>query len=436
MSNQPSHKLTRQNLLDHFHQGSKRPEDRQIGIEWEKLGVYRQNAQAICYSGDRGVEKIFGELISKFGWVPTFSNNKPIALHRDGGSITLEPGGQIELSGQQARSLKENANELRAHLEEIREISTALGIAWLGIGAQPVSVAEEIEWVPKERYRIMRESLQEKGELTYRMMKETASVQVSLDYTSEKDALLKLKLSLFLSPFLIAMFANSPLEKGRFSGFMSRRAYIWSKTAPERTGMLWDLIEHGKSFEDYLDYALRVPMLFIQRRGEWIRVTGTDFKTYLEQGYQGERATEEDWELHLSGIFTESRLKNYLEIRSIDCQKNLMGLSAAAFIKGIFYHEPSLQKAWGLLSRFSQSDLADLQKNASLYGVKAKIGNVPALPICRELFRLAEEGLPAEERLYLFSLRTYLELGICPAELVLSCFDGQKGILDCAAIEG
>ncbi len=428
--------LSRQDLLRYFSEGSKKRSDFQVGVEWEKIGVYRDTGKAIPYSGDRGVAAIFKNLIDKHGWEPSTTHPPVIALKKGNGSITLEPGGQIELSGQKAYCLEENARELYLHLEEIRMISESLGIAWLGIGAQPYSVAEDIEWVPKERYKIMRESLKDTGALTFSMMKETASVQVSVDYENEADAVLKLKLAMGLSPFLIAMFANSPLRAGQSSGYLSRRAHIWENTAPERTGILWDRLDPERGFQDYLDYALDVPMLFLQREERWIFARNLNFRQFMDNGYQGLEATLDDWQLHLSGIFTEARLKNYIEVRSIDCQKTPMGLAAVALIKGLFYHDGAKEAAYKILSVYSENELNRLHLDAAISGLRALLpSGKPIQSACLELLELAEQGL-GEEKKYLAPLRSNMALGITPAELILSCFDAHKPILSCAAIEG
>ncbi len=428
--------LTLQDLADYFTRGIKKPDDLYVGVEWEKIGVYRESGKAIGYSGANGVAAIFDGLIARYGWRPDPDKRPVIALKKGSHSITLEPGGQIELSGQKARRLDENAGELYRHLEEIKSVSDPLGIAWLGLGAQPFSIAEEIEWVPKQRYKIMRESLDGRGALTFSMMKETASVQMSLDFTSEEDAIEKLKLGMGLSPFLVAMFANSPLKKGQHSGFLSRRANIWEHTAPERSGILWDRLDPEEGFRGYLDYALKVPMLFVLRDGEWLPVRGIDFEEYLKNGYEGLEPTLDDWQLHLSGIFTEARLKHVVEIRSVDCQKTPLGLAAVALIKGIFYHEPASKNAMRLLSKFSETDLKRLHSDASILGMNAQLPKGGTmLARCRELLEMAEEGLGDEKR-YLEPLRANLEIGTTPAELILACFDAHKPLLSCTAIEG
>ena len=437
--------LTLDNLKDYFLRGSKAPGDLKIGVEWEKIGVYKDNGCAIAYSGERGVEQIFRLLVKKNGWQPVYSNSHIIALKKNEARITLEPGGQIELSGQKASRLRENFAELDCHLNEIRGVSDELGIAWLGIGAQPFSIASEIEWVPKERYAIMRESLKDKVSLTYSMMKETASIQISLDYTSERDAVEKLRLAMGLSPILSAMFANSPLVEGRPSGFFSRRAHIWLHTAPERTGIIEKVFNGNFNFENYIEYALHVPMLFIVRGERMIAVRGINFKEFMKNGFQGNLATETDWGIHLSTIFTEARLKQYLEIRCVDCQKTEFAFSAPALIKGIFYDPVSRQKAWKLVTGVPIGERKRLALETPKSGLAVKFKDKELWDTAAKLIQYAEEGLgriDREEVRYLQPIKHLIvKKRTVPAEILLQCFsksltekEKSERLISCAAI--
>ena len=413
-------------LKDYFISGCKKPDELTLGVEWEKLGVYRDSGAAIPYSGPRGVEAVLRALAREYRWQPVFSKKHIIALQKPGRSITLEPGGQIELSGQNAPRLEQNAQELYSHLEEIKAVSEDLGIAWLALGAQPFSIHEGIEWVPKERYAIMRESLKDKGTRTYSMMKESAAVQVSLDYTHEADAVQKFRLAMALSPILTAVFANSPFEEGRVTEFLSRRAHIWARTDPDRTGILWQVFDAGFRLDDYVEYALSVPCLFIQRSDRWIRIAKPmTFRDYLDNGFESYQATESDWELHLSSIFTEARFKKYIEIRSIDCQKPALGLAAAAFLKGLFYHDASREAAWRLLAPYSISDRKKLKMTAPKTGLQSLLGNQAVGSVASKLLQLAKEGLK-EEAAYLGPLEELLEQGASPAERLLARLRNAK----------
>lgn len=431
--------LEKSMLCDYFVDGIKTADDLQIGIEWEKIGVYRDSGRAIRYSGDRGVEAIFGELIRRFAWEPIYSAGTVIALKKNESSITLEPGGQIELSGRKAASLGDNAREIFCHLSEIRAVSEKLGIVWLGLGLQPVSALDDIEWVPKKRYDIMRRRLP--GALTHRMMKQTASIQISLDYVGEDDAVQKLRLAMALAPVFTAIFADSPVSGGVLNGFQSERAHIWSETAPERTGLISRVFDEKFGFRDYVDYALDVPMIFIVRQGEWIAVDGMTFGDFLKKGFRHYQATLADWDLHLTTIFTDVRLKKYIEIRSMDCQKTELGLAAAALVKGLFYSAEALSEAWKLVADASAEERLALAADVARKGLAAPWKGKDLLPVARRLAELAEEGLnrfvvrdgAAEgEAKFLKPLKALLAQGKNPAQILIEKIGpdlpGQAGI--------
>lgn len=434
--------LSGQALKEYFLSGCKAESDLQIGVEWEKIGVFRDTGKAIPYQGPRSVKTILELLCRRFGWTPVYSqDHEPIALKKGLSSITLEPGGQIELSGKKALCLHENADELYEHLAQIREVSEPLGITWLGIGAQPFSHHEEIEWVPKERYGIMRKSLEGHGALTYAMMKETASVQISLDYTSEADAVEKFRLSMALAPVLTALFANSPLERGERSSYLSRRAHIWTQTDPARTGVIWDAFDASFDLEAYTSYALQVPALFVQRNGEWLALPRTPFGEFIKKGWNGLSAEAQDWDLHLTSLFTEARLKKYIEIRSVDCQTTALGLSAVAFIKGIFYDAPARKAAWDLLKDWSVAERKELQKRAPVDALGTRCRNETLLEKAKALVGISEKGLVAEERFFLTPLKELLGTGRCPAQRLLECYSSAstiearvKQVIRCAAV--
>lgn len=419
--------LDREALRRYFLQGCKAPNDLKIGVEWEKIGVYRDTGQAIRYSGPRGVKALFRALEARYGWKQVLSGGKPIALTKGNASITLEPGGQIELSGQKASSLSQNAFELFSHLRQIQNVSEPLGIAWLGTGVQPISRAKDIEWVPKKRYSIMRLEMAKSGTLSHRMMKETASIQVSLDYTSEKDAGRKLRLATALSPFIGALFANSPVSGGRLNGFYSERSHIWRHTAPERSGFVAAVLKPRFSFEDYVEFALQVPMFFIIRRGRWIPMKGRLFEDFMKKGAGKHTATLEDWVLHLTTIFTECRLKTYIEIRSADCQKMVLGLSVPALIKGIFYDKISLEKTERLVEGFTATELNNLLKSTPKEGLKAKWRGKSILPTAQQIVQLAHAGLTRlGEKKYLEPLEKLALKGLTPSDEVRRNFNRKK----------
>jgi glutamate--cysteine ligase len=408
-----------ESLKDYFIQGFKKPDNLQIGVEWEKIGVYRENGRAIPYFGPRGVEAIFKMLVKKYGWTPIFSNTHVIALAKDDdSSITLEPGGQIELSGKKAALLEDNAKELHAHLKEIKAVSEPLGIVWLGLGVQPVSALEEIEWVPKERYRLMREKLKNQGTQSHAMMKQTASIQVSLDFTDHSDATEKLRLAMGLAPVLGALFSNSPVLEGKMSGFWSKRSDIWLQTDPARTGIIEKVFEPDFTLDDYIDYALNVPLLFIVRQGQWLDPGDMTFGQFLKNGWGHYRPTIEDWKLHLTTIFTQARLKEYLEIRCIDCQAPALGLAACALIKALFYSPSARKKAWELVKDWPVKDRKQLAREAPRQGLQTKIRGKTLRQLAGNLLSLAKEASLKIEEKYLAPLEAVLKNGKTPAEML------------------
>lgn len=404
-------------LADSFREGCKSERERMVGVEWEKVGVYRDTGRAIPYEGPRGVEAILRELERSHGWRPTLSDGRPVALEKNGTQITLEPGGQIELSGKKAACLEENGRELYSHLCVIKKVSDPLGIVWLGLGAQPVSAADEIEWVPKPRYEVMRELLP--GKRAHDMMKRTASIQISIDFTSEADAAEKLALALRLAPVFSAMYANSFFSNGAPNGFQSERAEIWRDVDPSRAGLIARALEPGFGFRDYVEYALDVPLLFLQRDGRWVRVGGISFRDFMKRGFEGLRPAWADWELHLTSIFTEARLKTYLEIRSFDCQETALGLSVPALVKGIFYDAAATRGAAALVNRIDAKEWSRLRADVPRRALATKFGSATFLEIARELARLAEEGLASRgcpnEAKFLDPLKTLLRKGRSPA---------------------
>ena len=298
-------------LEAYFHDAGKPRERWRVGTEYEKVGIYRDTGQAIPYFGKRGVDFILRELIERFGWEPEEQDGNIIALTRDKAQITLEPGGQIELSGEPCESIHCTYAEFDQHIRELLEVTEPLGIVFLGLGMQPVSRLEQIEWVPKQRYRIMAPYMLKVGKLGQRMMKQTATVQANIDYSDEKDAMAKFRTGMGLAPVLIAMFANSPICDGQLNGYRSFREHIWTDTDRNRSGLLKFAFAPEVSFAHYVEYALDVPMYFIVRNKNYIDMTAVTFRQFLTSGYNGERATIEDWNDHLTTLFPETRIKRY-----------------------------------------------------------------------------------------------------------------------------
>jgi len=423
--------------LERFFRDACKPAERwRVGMEFEKLGVHPEWGTAIPFSGPDGVESLLLALGDRFGWSPLREGARVIGLERGESRITLEPGAQLELSGAPHASLHQLAEEIDGHLGELREATDPARIAWIGCGCQPVSVWDEIELLPKQRYRIMNRYLPRQGGEGTAMMRSTAALQLNLDYESEADAMEKFRLAMALSPLITAAFANSAVSEGRPNGFMSRRAYIWQHTDLRRCGFIENLYGPEAGFRDYVEYALDVPMLFLVRDGRWVDVDGAvTFRQYLDGGFPAYRPCWEDWVLHLSGIFTEARFKPYLEVRGADCAPPDLVMAFPALVKGILYDRRARGEAWETVRAWGTIQRQALYLSISRKGPAATVGGRPLLERIREVVRIAREGLARQavpngrgqdETVFLDPLIDRLEQGWdCPARQVLALWNGE-----------
>jgi glutamate--cysteine ligase len=306
----------------------------------------------------------------------------------------LEPGGQVELSAPLVKSIHEAKLQLDEFFFQLKTIAGFVGpITWIASGIQPFSQLKKIEWVPKTRYKIMAHYLGRKGKKAHDMMKRTATNQINLDYLSEEDAICKMRLALAVTPIAAAMFANSALSEGKLNGYQSERLNIWHHTDPARSGLILKLICAHCSFEDYLNYVLDVPMMFIVRHGKWIVTRNLTFRKFIAKGFKGTHATQNDFELHLSTIFTDARFKKYMELRGMDGQRSHLIPAVFAFWKGILYDEEARLQAAKILKGFSEKEILGLYRNVERLGLRAKIKRVPVLDLARQLTRISEKGL-------------------------------------------
>ena len=421
-------------LEEYFHAAGK-PRDRwRVGTEYEKVGIDRSTGKAIPYSGPRGVESILKRLIDRFGWEPEEQDGHIIALSRDNAQITLEPGGQIELSGEPCDSIHCTYAEFTQHIRELLEVSEPLGVVFLGLGMQPVSRLDEIEWVPKKRYRIMAPYMPKVGRLGQRMMKQTATVQANIDYRDEKDAMAKFRTGMGLTPIFISMFANSPICDGQLNGYRSYREHIWTDTDKARSGMLRFAFSPDVSFAHYVEYALDVPMYFIVRNKNYVDMTGTSFRQFLAYGWNGERATLEDWHDHLTTLFPETRIKRYIEVRSADSQPPELMPALSAIVKGAFYESDCLEVAWDLVKDWTWDERMQVYLDSHRDALGARIRRYSLLDLAKELLQIALEGLRRQkmfnalgedETIYLEPLDKLLLLGKCPADLLIEKWHGE-----------
>src|SRR5438094_232496 len=387
-------------LVEQFHRAGKPRERWMIGTEYEKVAVERASGRAAPFSGPRGIEAVLRGLAERYGWEPKEEDGRVVALAREGASITLEPGAQLELSGEQCPTIHCTQAELATHVREVVSVGGELGIAFLGLGMQPMSPLDEIEWVPKQRYRIMGPYRTRVGTLGQRMMKQTATVQANIDYGDERDAMLKLRVGMGIAPLVNAMFANSSISDGGLNGYMSFRGHVWTDTDRARCGLLPSVFRAGAGFADYVEWALDVPLYFILRGGRYrTEVTGVPFRRFLAEGAAGERATLDDWNLHLTTLFPEVRLKGYIEIRSADSQPPERMLALPALVKGVFYTQDCLEAAWDLVKRWSFEERVALWGDVHREALLAHFKGVKVIELARELYAIAEEGLRRQQEL-------------------------------------
>ncbi|HSQ11822.1 MAG TPA: glutamate-cysteine ligase family protein, partial [Candidatus Deferrimicrobium sp.] len=378
----------KEELEAYFHDAGKTREHWRVGTEYEKVGIDRVTGKAIPYSGPRGVNRILRELSDRFGWAPEEQDGNIIALSRDKAQITLEPGGQIELSGEPCDSIHCTYGEFTQHIRELLEVSEPLDVVFLGLGMQPVRRIEEIEWGPKKRYRIMGPYMPKVGTLGQRMMKQTATVQTNIDFLDEKDAMLKFRTGMGLAPILIAMFANSPICDGQLNGYRSFREHIWTDTDRSRSGLLKFAFSSDASFAHYVEYALDVPMYFIIRHHDYIDMTSMTFRQFLQFGHNGERATMEDWADHLTTLFPETRIKRYIEIRSVDSQPPELMPALSALTKGVFYDDDCLHAAWDLVKGWTWDERMETYLDSHKNALAARFRRHTLFDLAKELFEI------------------------------------------------
>jgi len=429
-------------LVELMHRAGKPQEQWRIGTEYEKVGVDRATGKAAPFSGPRGIEAVLRGLAERYGWESKEEDGRTVALARGGASITLEPGAQLELSGEQCETIHCAHDELTTHVREVVTVGREFGIAFLGLGMQPVSGLDEIELVPKQRYRIMFPYMARVGRLGQRMMKQTATVQANIDYADERDAMQKMRVGMGIVPLINAMFANSPVSNGDLNGYMSYRGYIWTDTDRARCGLLPFVFRDGAGFADYVNWALDAPCYFILRRGRYVsEVTGVPFRRFLAEGAAGERATLDDWNLHLTTLFPEVRLKGYIEVRSADSQPPERMLALPALVKGLFYTADCLDAAWDLVKRGSFEDRVRLWEDVHREALLTRFRGVRVLELAHELYTIASEGLRRQgrvdaqgrdERVYLERLGEQLDMGRSPARVIAQkwrgAWDGDRRV--------
>ncbi len=398
---------SRDELVAYLEAGGKPKSDWRIGTEHEKFGFYRKGHGPVPYDGERGIRALLEALHERFCWdEPVAENGNIIALSRQdcpkGGTISLEPGGQLELSGAPLETVHEINEELRQHLSEVSDVGGEFGIGFLGLGFSPKWTLAETPVMPKERYRIMARYMPTRGRRGLDMMFRTATVQVNLDFSGEADMVAKLRAGLALQPVATALFANSPFSDGRPNGFQSYRAEMWRDTDPDRSGLLPFAFEDGMGFERYVDYALDVPMYFVYRDGRYIDVAGASFRDFMDgklAALPGERPRLDDWADHLTTLFPDVRLKRFLEMRGADAGSFAQIWALPALWTGLLYDQAALDGALALTRDWTVDEIQGLRDAVPCLGLRAPFRGGTIHAAARAMVELAESGLKRRARL-------------------------------------
>lgn len=423
-------------LFDLFLQAEKPRAQFRIGAEAEKVGVFEDGARPLHYAGEPGVLTLLNDLATRHGWTPEAekAGGPVIALTRSGASITLEPGGQFELSGAPHEDIHAVAIELDDHHREVSALTDRHGIAWLGLGFHPFARRSDLTFVPKTRYGLMRSYLPTRGGHALDMMLRTCTVQANFDYSSENDALRKLRVGLRLAPVTTAIFANSPWVEAKPYGGRTFRGRVWLDVDPDRSGMVPAMWREGAGYEQYIDWALDVPMFLVKRGDRYLANIGQTFRSFWETGFEGERATFADWQLHLNTLFPEVRLKRTLEIRGADMQSAENGPALAALWTGIFYDDTALAEAEALTREFTHDEVAALRGTLHIEGLGAMFRGEPLSVLACKVVEIAERGLARRgivdaegrgEQRYLAGIKRLVGQGKTPADALLEGMDDE-----------
>jgi len=390
---------SRDDLVRYLEAGCKPKSEWRIGTEHEKFVYDLATMKPVSYEG-RGIRALL-EGMRRFGWEPVMEGDHIIGLSQDGASISLEPGGQFELSGAALKSVHQTCSEVNTHQEQVREVAAEIGAGIIGLGYAPTWSLDEVPQMPKGRYAIMRRYMPKVGGYGLEMMFRTCTVQVNLDYADEADMVKKFRVGLALQPVATALFANSPFREGRPNGFLSYRSHIWTDVDNARAGMLPFVFEDGMSFERYVDYALDVPMYFVYRNGKYIDVSGKSFRAFLDgripelKGVEPELA---DWADHLTTIFPEVRLKRFLEMRGADggTWRRICGLPALWV--GLLYDRTALDSAWDLVKDWTAEERQAMRDCVPRLAFHTPFRNTNVRELAREMLRIAREGLRRRAR--------------------------------------
>lgn len=426
-------------LAEYLAEGCKPKEDWRIGTEHEKFGYCQDTLKPLPYDGPRSIKAILEGLRDRYNWNPVLEGEHIIGLEKDGANVSLEPGGQLELSGAPLVSIHETCDEVNVHLKEVQAVSDEIGAKFIGLGAAPIWTHEQMPMMPKGRYKLMTEYMGRVGTHGTQMMYRTCTVQVNLDFGTEADMVQKMRVALALQPVATALFANSPFFEGKLNGHKSWRSRIWRDLDPARTGMLPFVFEDGFGFERWVEYMLDVPMYFVYRDGKYINALGQSFRDFLKgqlPALPGEMATLSDWADHLTTCFPEARLKKFIEMRGADGGPWRRLCALPALWVGLLYDEGAQNAAWDLVKDWDAETREALRVAASVDGLQAKVGNIDMHTLAKQVVDVSRQGLAArampgaggliaDETHFLNALEDSIETRKVPADELLDKYHGD-----------
>jgi len=424
-------------LAEYLADGCKPKADWRIGTEHEKFGYCQDTLKPLPYDGERSIKAVLEGLRDRFGWSSVLEGDKIIGLEKDGANVSLEPGGQLELSGAPLETIHQTCDEVNDHLLEVKSVADEIGVRFIGLGAAPHWTHEEMPVMPKGRYKLMTDYMGRVGTHGTQMMYRTCTVQVNLDFGSEADMVQKLRVALALQPVATALFANSPFFEGKLNGHKSWRSRIWRDLDADRTGTLPWVFEDGMGFERWADYALDVPMYFVYRDGKYIDALGMSFRDFLKgelPALPGEIPTLSDWADHLTTLFPEARIKKFIEMRGADGGPWRRLCALPAFWVGLCYDQGALDAAWDLVKDWDAETREEMRVAASVHALGAEVNGIKMHDLAREVVDIAEGGLKArafpgaggllpDETHFLNALRDSLDTGEVPADELIRHFN-------------
>jgi glutamate--cysteine ligase len=388
-------------MAEYLASGCKPKEDWRIGTEHEKFGFCKDSLLPLPYDGERSIHAVLSALRDRHDWQELREADQLIGLTKDGANISLEPGGALELSGAPLETIHETCDEVNVHLKEVKGIADEIGVGFIGLGAAPTWMHEEMPLMPKGRYKLMDAYMGKVGTMGRTMMRRTSTVQVNLDYSSEADMIQKLRVGIALQPVAVALFANSPFFEGKPNGHKSWRSRVWRDTDNARAGMIPFVFDDDFGFERWVEYALDVPMYFVYRDGKYIDALGQSFRDFLDgklPALPGEKPTLSDWGDHLTTAFPEARIKKYIEMRGADGGPWRRLCALPAFWVGLCYEQDSLDAAWDLVKDWDAETREALRVTASVDGLCAKVGNIDMHELSKSVLDIAHAGLAKRAR--------------------------------------